>query len=126
MPNFGMQPVAHIKDKSPARIVIVGKEHPAGGHGIFRVMYELYLLIGGDSSDQMSIRRRRRVGIDHREKVVALVSCVAGPGKQIVPGCCRFLLLAVGKKVDARKGQGEGKKKTRHVASATKLELRGH
>ena len=102
-----MQRVAHIKDKSPARIVIVGKEHPAGGHGIFRVMYELYLLIGGDSSDQMSIRRRRRVGIDDREKVVALVSRIASPSKQVVPWCCRLLLLSLRRKIELkREGRG--------------------
>src|SRR5882672_3879161 len=83
--NLRMQWVAHIKDESPPRVMIIRKEHSAGGHREFGVMYVHRRLIGCDGRHQMSIRRRRRVCIDHCEKVIALASHVSGPGKQVVP-----------------------------------------
>ena len=67
-----MQRVTHIKNKSASGIVIVGEKHATGGHGVFRVMDELGRLICGESSHQAAIRRGGWVGIDHREKVIAL------------------------------------------------------
>jgi hypothetical protein len=46
--NFGMNGVVQVEDKSPARIVIVGKKHPAGWHCVLCVMNSRSLLIGGN------------------------------------------------------------------------------
>ncbi len=51
-----MQRVVHIKDESAASVMIVGKEHSAGRHRVFRVMYVHGLLISGDGRHQMSVR----------------------------------------------------------------------
>src|SRR5882672_1039034 len=100
-----MQSVAHIKDESPARIMIIGKEHPAGGHRVFRMMYVHGLLIGRDGRHQVSIRPRRWICINHREKVVALASHVSSPGKQEVPRRSRFLVLRLHRDTDDAKHQ---------------------
>ena len=91
--NPGMKRVAHVKDKSPAGIMIVGKEHPALGHRVFGVVHAHGPLLGDDRRDELPVRRRSRVCVNHREEIVALFRRVTGPDKQTVLRRPRFLRL---------------------------------
>ena len=54
--NFWMQRVVQVEDESAASVVIVGKQHTAGGHGVLRVVHAHGLLIGGEGGNQMPVR----------------------------------------------------------------------
>jgi hypothetical protein len=72
------------------------------------------LLIGGEARHQVSVRGRGRVGIDHREEVVALGARVTGPDKLVVIWSFRHLLLSVRRNVEGADDKGGGEQDTRH------------
>jgi hypothetical protein len=53
--GLGMERVAEVEDESPSSVMIIGKEHAAGGHGVFSVVDEFRLLIGGERSHKLTI-----------------------------------------------------------------------
>ena len=93
-------------------VMIVGKKYAAGGHDVFRVMYPDRLLVGCDGRHQLSIRSRRRVWIDHCEKVLTFECGIAGPGKEVMAGCFGLLLLRVQAGINGARYQGKGEQKT--------------
>ena len=103
--DLGMQRVAHVEDEGAAGIMIVGKEHAAGGHYVFRVMDEFGLLVGHDRRHQLSVGGRSRIGIDDSEKVVALVGNITGPGEEVVARYRLALLLRLNRKTEAAENQ---------------------
>jgi hypothetical protein len=113
--DLGMERAPHVEDESPARIVIVGKEHAAGGHCILRVMDEPGRLVCNDGGHEATVGWRGRVSIDNSEKVIALVCGVAGPGKHVVPWGGGLLPLARGGQVTDEEGHDNGERNTRHV-----------
>src|SRR6202050_212605 len=112
-----MQWIAQVKDKSSPRVVIVGKEHTAGRHGVFGVVHSHSLLIGSQRRYQTPIPSRRGVGIDHRKKIIALMVRIAGPHKKIILRRSSFVILReqnCWKPAKANK-QRQGKYKSCHV-----------
>ncbi len=99
--GFGMERITKIEDEGATGVVIVGEEHATGGHGVFGVMDADGLLVGGEGGEQLAIRGRGGVGVDHGEKVVALVGEVASPGKEVMRGWRGRMVLR-------RDGWGEG------------------
>ena len=65
--------VMHVEDEGLVQLMIVGEEHAARGHRVFRVMHPHGLLVRGESSHQPPVRSRSGIRVDHCEKVIALV-----------------------------------------------------
>ena len=47
--DLRMQRISHVENEGASGIVIIGKQHPAGGHGVFRVVHPSGLLVRGQS-----------------------------------------------------------------------------
>ncbi len=71
-----MEWVAQVKNKCASRFVIVGEKHAARGHYVFRVMDVLGLLVCDEGGHEVPVGWRGGVGVDHREKIVALFRLV--------------------------------------------------
>src|SRR5271166_1257465 len=85
--------------------------NPTASGFFLLIIMSLYLCA---SVYQLAIRRRGRVGIDHREEVVALERHVSSPGKHVVPGRCCFWLLRLQGSTDCAENQCEDEQETRH------------
>ncbi len=81
-----VQRIVQIEDESLSGVVIVGEEHAAGRHGVFRMVNIAGGLVGRESGYEMTVRGRGRIGVDDGEKVIALGSLIAGPREKIVAG----------------------------------------
>src|SRR6202035_1686666 len=113
--DLGVQRVPHVEDEGTSSVVIVGEQHAAGGHRIFRVMDELGLLVCDECGHEATVGWRRWVGVDYCKKVVTLFRCVAGPGKHVVAGRSGLLLLARGRQVAEKDSEDESENNTRHA-----------
>jgi len=102
-----MDRVAYVKNESATSVMIVGKEHPAGWHCVFRVMHQHRLLIRRKSSHQVSIRWRGWIGIDHRKKVVTFLRPIASPDKKVVTWGVGVLLRRLSKTIDGIESNDE-------------------
>src|ERR1019366_2346706 len=109
------QRIAEIEDEGSSYVVIVGKEHATGRHGVFGVMDAHGWLIGSERSDQRTIGSRGRIGVNHREKVIALLIEIPGPGKKVMTGSRRLRLLR-GKRKHTKQHR-DGDHKTWHENS---------
>jgi hypothetical protein len=81
-----MQRIAQIEEKGAAGIVIVGEEDAAGGHGVFSVVHEFGLLVGGEGGQELTVVCRCGRRIDDGEKVGLLARCVASPDEEVMLG----------------------------------------
>jgi hypothetical protein len=53
-----MQRVTKVEEEGAAGLVIVGEEDAARRHGVFGVVHELCLLVGGERGQQLAVARR--------------------------------------------------------------------
>ena len=81
---LGIERVAHVENERPSGVVVVGKQHAAGRHGVFRMVRVHRLLIGDNSGQQVPVRGRRGVGVNHRQKVIPLFGDVTSPRKHVM------------------------------------------
>ena len=86
--NLRLQWVANVKDERPTGIMVIGEQHAAGRHGVLGVMDAHRLLIRYERGHEMSVGGGCRIGVDHCQKVVALMCQITGPGEQVVT--CRW------------------------------------
>ena len=82
----GMQRIVEIEDEGAAGVVIVGEEHGAFGHGVFGVMDAESCLVGGEGGEELTVVRRRRVGVDYGEEVFGSEGAVTGPDEEVMTG----------------------------------------
>src|ERR1700721_3924906 len=66
-----MKRISQVKNESASRVMIIRKQHPSCRHHIFRMMDLPCLLVRSESSDQLSIGWRLRIGIYNGKKIIA-------------------------------------------------------
>jgi len=109
--------IAYIKDERPAGVMIVGEKHATGGHGVLRVMDPFGLLIGGHGRYETAIGRRGRVCINYCEEVIALVSRVTSPDKQIVLRARGLLVFRLRRNIHSTQDESESGQQACHKTS---------
>ena len=108
---FRMQRVAQIEDEGSARIMIVGKKHATGGHGVFGVIARASSVDRFPPSSPR-VRRKAIAGL-HRSPQESRYRCLhrigTGPGKQVVARSLRQR-----REVKGATDQGQSEQSTRH------------
>lgn len=90
--DLRLQRVAHIDNESASRSMIVREQETLGRHRVFSVMHLHALLIRGYAGQEMTVGRGIGIRVDDSEEVVALMSNISSPGKQVVSLECRRVL----------------------------------
>src|SRR5580704_12956877 len=119
-----MKRIAHVKDKCPSGIVIVRKEHAAGGHDIFGVMNKLCRLVGSGRRHQFSVCGRCWGGVDDGERMIALMLQILRPSKKVMAGLGG--VLGLHRDYDEREKQGQGEQQRSHGSSERVMPTRKH
>src|SRR5215469_15654467 len=73
-----------VYDNGVARSVIVREQVTTIGHPVFGMVDLLGDYSGSGRCQELTIVRRRRIGIDHGDEVLAALILIARPRKQVV------------------------------------------
>ena len=84
--DFRVERIAQVHHRRRPRLVVVGEQHRAFGHPVFGVVVLLAADARCSRGDQRAVCRRRRIGIDHRDEILAFAIRIARPGEGVVPG----------------------------------------
>lgn len=77
-----MQRILHVEDERAADVVVIREQHAARRHFVLGVMDTHRLLVSADACDELAVTGGMRVSVDHRQKVVALLTLVPAHAKR--------------------------------------------